>query len=281
MPSKSYNVSTQVREYKFPFRVLSVYYCWDWTPYSYVTSIISDERVEIAIRLRSASGNRCMDKIDDKICNIDFPHVLIKRPGVRVTPTQLEPRDTISFQYPSSYLEKFRAMDLLPDHDLWKFQITPRIESLLSDFQHCLYTFYTAGVPDELDWICFKLLWELSHNKIEQTENENTIIKNSSLYLQLHFHEKISVEDLAKRCGMSRAAFYIHWKNNFDISPIQYVLELRLQSAAELLKNTQLPISQIADEVGFCSVDSFHRKFKAKFNMTPACYRKMNNHPEQ
>ena len=90
----------------------------------------------------------------------------------------------------------------------------------------------------------------------------------------MHFNEKFSIEELAKRYGMSRSKFYMLWKNNFDVSPVQYILDLRLQAAAKFLQKTPFPVRRIAGEVGFCSTDNFHHKFKAKYSMTPAEYRK-------
>ena len=274
MPGKYYDMSKRKREYNFPFQVHGVYYCWEWTPSMAASGKIRTDIIEIAIRLRSSAGNRCHDELNGKTCDIGFPHVLIKRPGDSVKITQLAPRDTVSFQYPASCIEELQKLDMLPDRDMWEINLTAEIESLLKKFQHCLYAFYASEVPDKLDWICFQLLRELSHNQLASCENENTVIKNASAWLQMHFNEKFTVEEIAQRYGMSRSNFYMIWKNNFEISPIQYVLELRLQAAAALLQETPFSISRISDEVGFCSTDNFHHKFKAKYGITPAEYRK-------
>ena len=281
MPEQYYDMRNRQREFKFHFPVLGVYYCYNWTPVVEYGMPIKEGLVEISFRLRSASGTRCMDEYNGEPCNIPFPHVLVKRPGNLIKLSQLAPRDTISFQYPVSMVDELRRLDMLPDMDMWEIRLTPEIEGLLAEFQHCLYTFYADEVPDKLDWICFKLLRELSHNQLPRGENEDTIIKNSSVWLQMHFNEKFTVDDLARCCGMSRSNFYMLWKKNFDVSPIQYVLDMRLQAAAALLRETPFPVSRIADKVGFCSTDNFHRKFKARYNMTPAEYRKANREPDQ
>ena len=102
-------------------------------------------------------------------------------------------------------------------------------------------------------------------------------MQNASVWMQVHYNEKIAVEEIAAQYNMSRATFYRAWKRHFNISPIQYLLDLRLNAAAQMLRDTPLSIARIADEVGFCGVDAFHRKFKSKYGFTPANYRALNH----
>ena len=276
MSGQNISIALLARKYDFPFKVSNIYYCWRWIrPVDYL-QIIDEDCLEISIRL-DCTAEICLDELNGKPCAVKFPHVLIKRPGLSIVSKQHEKRDTIAFQYPARLASELEKMGLLPKKDIWEFKMTPKIEDLIKDFRKCLYSVYAPGVPDEIDWICFKLLRELSHQEQNlEPENEKITMQNASVWMQVHYNEKIAVEEIADQYNMSRATFYRAWKRNYNISPIQYLLDLRLNAAAQMLRDTPLSIARIADEVGFCGVDAFHRKFKSKYGFTPANYRVLN-----
>ncbi|MBE6380235.1 MAG: helix-turn-helix transcriptional regulator [Lentisphaerae bacterium] len=280
MSGQSIKISSLLRKYNFPYKVENIYYCWRWIrPVDYL-QIIDEDCLEISIRL-DCTADICLDIVNDKPCNVKFPHVLIKRPGDRIISTQYEKRDTIAFQYHVSLMSELEKIGLLPQKTVWEFKMTPRIEELITQFRKYLYRVYAPGVPDEIDWVCFKLLRELSHQEQVAETDEKITMQNASVWMKVHYNEKLAAEEIAAQYNMSRATFYRAWRRHFNESPIQYLLNLRLEAAAEMLRETPLSIARIADEVGFCGVDAFHRKFKIKYGVTPGQYRAENNDPDQ
>lgn len=270
---KGCDIDHMEREDNFPFRLNRVYCCWQWTRPVGISIATPPELLEISVRL-NCKVDKCRDELNGRSLDLPFPHVLVKRPGDEVMSTQPVPRDTIAFQYPAALQDQMKEFGLLPDRGAWPFTMTPAVESLLKDYWNCLYHLYTPGTPDQLDWLCFKLLWELSHQKRSPRDaDERTVMRNASVWLQIHFSEKITAEDIAAQYHMSRATFYRAWERCFALSPIQYICDLRLQAAATLLAETRLPITRIVANVGFGGVDAFHRKFKQKYGLTPARYR--------
>ncbi len=81
--------------------------------------------------------------------------------------------------------------------------------------------------------------------------------------------EHIALEELAAACHLSASHFCRLFRQITGYSPIQYLLDLRLQEAATLLKRTDKTISQIAYEVGFDDIGYFSRKFKTQFGFSP------------
>ncbi len=69
--------------------------------------------------------------------------------------------------------------------------------------------------------------------------------------------------------GMSRANFYKKLKSITDMSSNEIIRNIRLESAALLLKETKLSISEVAGQVGFSSVSYFGSCFKARYGMSP------------
>ena len=96
-------------------------------------------------------------------------------------------------------------------------------------------------------------------------------IKN---YIDNSYTTKITIEDLAKKFHMSPSLLTHKFKNCFGISPYHYILDLKMNHAKSLLKNTTLKINEIATTVGFSDEHYFSYMFKNKFNITPSAYAK-------
>lgn len=83
-----------------------------------------------------------------------------------------------------------------------------------------------------------------------------------------------SVDELGKLMCMSRASFFNKLKSITGVSPVVFIRDMRLNEAAELLKNEDLLIKEVCFEVGFNDLKYFGKCFRAKFNYTPVEYRK-------
>ena len=92
-------------------------------------------------------------------------------------------------------------------------------------------------------------------------------------YINTRLNEDIALEKLAKRSGMSATSFLRFFKRECGITPYQYLLQQRYNTAAKLLKNSNLPIESICDAVGIKDRFHFSRQFKKLFGMPPASYR--------
>lgn len=95
--------------------------------------------------------------------------------------------------------------------------------------------------------------------------------------IELHLFSKLKLEELAKLCNLSLSTFKREFKKEFDDSPTNYINDRRLEKAKELLTITDLPISEIAYEIGFQDSLYFTRLFKNKIGIPPTTYRKENS----
>ena len=77
--------------------------------------------------------------------------------------------------------------------------------------------------------------------------------------------------------GMSRTNFYRKVKAVTGLSPIDLIKNIRLEIAAKLLKESNLNISEIAQQVGFSSRSYFARSFKSVYGMSPTEYQESEN----
>jgi signal transduction histidine kinase/DNA-binding response OmpR family regulator/ligand-binding sensor domain-containing protein len=85
-----------------------------------------------------------------------------------------------------------------------------------------------------------------------------------------------SVDELGRLMCMSRASFFNKLKSITGVSPVVFIRDMRLNEAAELIKNEDLLIKEICFEVGFNDLKYFGKCFRTKFNQTPAEYRRLH-----
>lgn len=96
-------------------------------------------------------------------------------------------------------------------------------------------------------------------------------------YIQQHFKEKITLEELAGTLHMNRNYFCKYFKEKVGKSPFVYLNEYRINQAAALLLRTEAPVTEIAMNTGFDNMSYFIRQFKACKGCTPSAFRKMEN----
>lgn len=85
-------------------------------------------------------------------------------------------------------------------------------------------------------------------------------------------NSNLDVDMICQEMGMSRANFYKKLKTITDLSPAEMIRNIRLESAARLLKETKLTMSEVAVQVGFSSNSYFGSCFKALYGLSPKEY---------
>ncbi|MEX2578899.1 MAG: AraC family transcriptional regulator [Verrucomicrobiales bacterium] len=93
-------------------------------------------------------------------------------------------------------------------------------------------------------------------------------------YIDSNFVDEISARELARVAGMSVPHFNRLFRNVLRLSPMEYVLSLRVQEAQRLLTTTRMTMGDIAAAVGFYDQSHFTKRFKKIAGITPLQYRK-------
>ena len=109
---------------------------------------------------------------------------------------------------------------------------------------------------------------------------EKSTLENQIRQARLSIHDKLDTEIfpemIADELGMGYSLFRKEFKKVTGYSPIQYQIQLRINKARNLLSTTNLPVKQIALQLGFESNNYFSRIFKQKAGITPAEFRLRN-----
>jgi AraC-like DNA-binding protein len=89
-------------------------------------------------------------------------------------------------------------------------------------------------------------------------------------YIHADYAKPISMEELAKKAGMSVAAFHNYFKVVTSSSPLQYIKRVRLDQAKLLMAHEGYNASTASQAVGYESASQFSREFKRVYGMTPS-----------
>lgn len=113
---------------------------------------------------------------------------------------------------------------------------------------------------------------------VKTTRQDEEFLKQYTAIIKANFsNPDLDVDMICKEIGMSRANFYRKAKTLTALSPAEMIKHLRLEAAAQMLRETNLSISEILEKVAFSSSGYFASCFKAVYGMSPKEYRNVNN----
>ena len=190
--------------------------------------------------------------------------------------------------------------DIASTHDLFllkpftdKAYVVPIVEAQLEKITQAA-EFMQEELQNQRDWywscrgrsyfmeiiITLERMYGLIGYGVTHQKSDNTpIIKNAKLrdavlYIESRFDESITLPDIAKAAGMSHTTLTALMKEELGLTAIEYLMKYRITVAKKQLKFTSVPIKDIANMVGFKTVQHFNRIFKEITGTTPAEFRK-------
>lgn len=95
-------------------------------------------------------------------------------------------------------------------------------------------------------------------------------------YIEQNFDTGISVADAASYVFLSQGYFTRAFRDELGISPMGFLMKMRIEKACELLENNEIKVSGVAAQIGFSSPQRFNVAFRKQMGMTPMEYRRLN-----
>ena len=130
-------------------------------------------------------------------------------------------------------------------------------------------------MKSELLQILLKLYQESSRAR-EVAPKHYALIKKSLDHMQTHYNQKITLERLGKITGLSPNYYHKLFKEAAQITPAEYLIQIRLNIAKTRLIKEMTPVAQIALSCGFENSSYFYDLFKKRIGITPLQYRKLH-----
>ncbi|MDO4324619.1 MAG: response regulator [bacterium] len=112
---------------------------------------------------------------------------------------------------------------------------------------------------------------------IEGEDYRQILLKMAKDYVEEHYNEEISLNEIAAKTGFSSSYFSQIFKENVGCSFVQYRTKLRIEKAMEMIAFSKKNITEIAMKIGYNDTSYFVRAFKEYTGMTPSQYKKKRN----
>ena len=106
-------------------------------------------------------------------------------------------------------------------------------------------------------------------------------IKKVMTYIMENYKEKIYIHDLAALVNMNEQYFCRFFKKAIGRSPMEYANEYRIKQSMHLLRETDLPVTEVCLECGFHNLGNFLKEFRKYTETTPLKYRKHTDSNEK
>lgn len=176
----------------------------------------------------------------------------------------------------------FRVRNLLSDLAKKKYLVfssTKEIDDVIEKILSLINRDRTLFHDDYYTQILlFELLLDLNQ-KYNDISNGNEYINQIRHYIDIHYREKINLKVIANGVGLNSSYMQKIFKNEMGNTVYDYLISYRLNRAIVLMKNTDLPLIDIAIEVGFSNRQSFFNAFKEHMGYTPSQFRKFLSNP--
>lgn len=118
------------------------------------------------------------------------------------------------------------------------------------------------------------LLIKISNNMASKDASKLPYVQSTMLFVLNNFRKKISLIDAARYVGLSPAYLSTIFPKHANITFKEFLDNIRLDYSKNMIINSDMSVSDVCFESGFCDYSNFIRKFKGKFGISPGQYRK-------
>lgn len=125
-----------------------------------------------------------------------------------------------------------------------------------------------------------RLLYLLCSQRLQKSKDykDNYKLLSTVEYININYYKKITPEQLSKLSGYSPAHLRRLFVKNYGVSPMEYILNKKIDMAKEILLDApEKTIQEIAELVGFCSASYLCKIFKKRVGISPLDYKSRNS----
>lgn len=149
------------------------------------------------------------------------------------------------------------------------------------DMMHDIYAMHASGKRNECKGydvtgyflLCMSRLIRKNLSGSEKSGLSENYVRKACLYIEDHYSDRITVSDIARHVGIERTYLHRLFQKYMSCSPGRYLMNYKIEKAAEMLEDHDVALSEVALNTGFCDLSHLHKAFKARYGITPKKYR--------
>nr|WP_238192038.1 AraC family transcriptional regulator [Paenibacillus sp. L3-i20] len=155
-----------------------------------------------------------------------------------------------------------------PDYPI---SIFPKLEQMYKEWQQAAESLEKLHIKS--------LFYQLLHELLEQMEHQNVssvkpdLVAQVIRYMEEHYSEQLTLESLVEMLDCSASQLLRSFKNREKTSPIDYLIQVRINKAKALLLSTDYTLKDIAEHVGYSDSYYFSRLFKKQVGVSPTLFK--------
>lgn len=223
---------------------------------------------------------QCTFSVYDTVYELKKGDVLLLKPGLFHFNNGMHAHTRIVLEVSDDYLNKhfsYSAKNKLVgcfDNEYISVtdEVLDRILYIFNNMKNNDYDFMAIGsILTELSVFC-----EQTEEYIKSNRHDRSLDKLNDIteYIADHFREVKTIGEIAKACYISESHMCRMFKNQLNVSVMEFVNAMRLGFACEQLLKSEVPVVEISASCGFHSSQYFSRIFKSRMGCTPIQYRK-------
>ena len=136
------------------------------------------------------------------------------------------------------------------------------------------YEYRLHNLLCEIWYVMIQNAWEQEREQISYKDVDEERIYQALEYIQAHYMEAMTLEDICNRLSISKSECCRCFKRCLKMTPFEYIMIHRISVASKLLEKTNQSITQIAMDTGFNSNSYFCKIFRKYMNGSPIEYRR-------
>ena len=132
-----------------------------------------------------------------------------------------------------------------------------------------------GSMEDIFSYLIKVLLTSLRKAMAAKSQENNKPVREAKQFIQHQFMKQITLELVSDHVGFNASYFSLMFKKEAGITFSEYLMNVRMEKAKELLKETNFTVASICEEVGYSDLKSFTKVFAKHTNLKPNEYRKI------
>ena len=117
------------------------------------------------------------------------------------------------------------------------------------------------------------LYMELAGCRNEGIFSESTMLERLRQYIESNLSLPLTLQEQAQFAHLHPNYLIRFFKKHMGVPPMRYVMQAKLEKAVSLLENTDIPVTELADLLGFSDINQFYKRFRAYTGTSPTEFR--------